>query len=277
MPTSQVILMSETCSENKNKTRRKRKYDEQKTHQSGGQLKRDRKSVTEKAYPRNSKNIDPNHQSFRPPDVTWRKRDVNKNDTKSNSVPSLPVPTEPSPLRDVLRDRAKNDVLFDINKISHPYPESNQRLFWDTTDFLLLPYCLREESQGSIENTRYWNLVTNSMRRTISTSTELEDAIKTYKISGEFHLLHAYAKKYPDESKHFFGAILPKMQEMLINLPKELTRPPKLLKRNKPFEVFLTQKQCAHLLVASFFCTLGGNAQGRANFDRLFQTNVSVS
>ena len=73
----------------------------------------------------------------------------------------------------------------------------------------------------------------------------------------EYHLLLEFEKYCPEYTRKLYN-IIPKMQKLLLKLPEVITRPPRLLKsrfRDSSETVFLSQKQCAHLLIAAFFST----------------------
>ena len=100
------------------------------------------------------------------------------------------------------------------------------------------------------------------MEREILCAEDLIAAIKTYNNKGgNFSLLRTFfiSEATLDERIDFFDSILPKMQKMMINMPNVITVPPRLLKSGKNFSVYMSQEQCAYLMVAAFFCTFPRN------------------
>jgi len=96
------------------------------------------------------------------------------------------------------------------------------------------------------------------MKNPILCIQDLEDAIKSYNQKVDtLHLLHNYFKNSAtlEERQKFFDETLPKMQKMMLDMPNVVTTSPRLLKRNNAESIYLTQEQCAHILVAAFFCT----------------------
>ncbi|CAG5090337.1 Oidioi.mRNA.OKI2018_I69.PAR.g12562.t1.cds [Oikopleura dioica] len=70
-------------------------------------------------------------------------------------------------------------------------------------------------------------------------------------------LLESYFRQNPEKKPRFFNRILPKMRKMVANADKVLTQAPQLLKKlhtQGERTIWMTQEQCAHLLVLSFFC-----------------------
>ena len=106
------------------------------------------------------------------------------------------------------------------------------------------------------------------MRRDISCATDLEDAINSYQRIGRLELLHQFANIAPsleggwEEHSQFYSTVLPKMQQMMLNMPNVITTAPRLLlhpineEQSKYSAVHMTQEQCAHLVVAAFFCAV---------------------
>jgi hypothetical protein len=102
-----------------------------------------------------------------------------------------------------------------------------------------------------------WPLIEHAMDQKILCVEDLENCIKTYNQKiGKLELLRVFftSKATLDERTMFFDETLPKMQKLLLNMPNVVTAPPKLLKRGINCDVYLTQEQCAHILVCAFFC-----------------------
>lgn len=103
-----------------------------------------------------------------------------------------------------------------------------------------------------------WPIIQTGMKRKIRSTDDLEEVIKSYNPKVfNVSLLHTYFKSEAtlEERERFFDVTLPKMQQMMLNMPNVITMSPKLLLKNENSAVYMTQEQCAHILVAAFFCT----------------------
>ena len=113
------------------------------------------------------------------------------------------------------------------------------------------------------------------MRKPILCIQDLTDAIRTYNPKIDtLRLLHTFFEHGAslEDRQQFFDHTLPKMQKMMLNMPNVVTTPPRLLLRDNAESIYLTQEQCAHILVAAFFCTFPRRNKSYKNeYDVSFQ------
>ena len=106
-----------------------------------------------------------------------------------------------------------------------------------------------------------WALIKASLRKPISTSYDLEEAVLEYnsRQAGKwsFGALHAYFSEVAaeEESMAFFSTILPRVVDLALRLPELVTHALPLLRRQEQFSVTLSQQQVACLLANAFLCT----------------------
>ena len=108
------------------------------------------------------------------------------------------------------------------------------------------------------------------MEKEILCAEDLITAIKSYNTKGgHFSLLRTFftSEASLDERTEFFDEVLPNMQKMMINMPNVITVPPKLLKAGQNFAIYITQEQCAHIMVAAFFCAFPRRNGSKTNHE----------
>lgn len=199
--------------------------------------------------------------------------------------------------RKSLRRDENVQVLFDTDTIAAnligPWPKA---AFCDTTDqwnrkYVRMPYSTKNtmrRPRTNIDISR-WPIIQTGMKRKIRSTDDLEEVIKSYNPKVfNVSLLHTYFKSEAtlEERERFFDVTLPKMQQMMLNMPNVITMSPKLLLKNENSAVYMTQEQCAHILVAAFFCTFPRRNKARyvteyddfnaINFDRLFRNKDNI-
>ena len=131
-----------------------------------------------------------------------------------------------------------------------------------------------------------WDIITESLRKPIANSYDLEEAILTYNSrKWNFFSLHSYFSDWcsEDESISFFSSVLPRIVELALSLPKLVTHGLPLLKKQLDYSISLSQQQVACLLANAFLCTFPRrNARGPTseyanypsiNFNPLFSGN----
>ena len=141
-------------------------------------------------------------------------------------------------------------MLFDTTDIAKPWPRTPQSTYvmQSGKERLTLPEIP----------------LINSKTDKVKNSKQLEYLIRSYTFRNmhgvyqkplEYHLLQKFEDRFPEIAKKFYK-IVPKMQKLLTDLPKVITRPPRLLKyrgEESSETVYLSQMQCAHLMVTAFF------------------------
>ena len=157
-------------------------------------------------------------------------------------------------------------IRTDIKSASSPpipYPSSFKDV-WDS-QHVRMPcsakslYPVGQKGSSSLE--QKWDLVTKALKRPIKNSHDLEETILSYnsRFSNKwvFRPLHAFFTEYItfQEKDEFFRDILPKMVELVLNLPKLVTHAIPLLWKQQNYSVTLSQQQIACLLANAFFCT----------------------
>ena len=128
-----------------------------------------------------------------------------------------------------------------------------------------------------------WDVIKESLRKPITNSYDLEEAILTYNSrKWNFFGLHSYFSDHcsEDEASSFFGTVLPRIIDLALSLPKLVTHALPLLKKQLDYSVSLSQQQLACLLANAFLCTFPRrNARGASteysnypsiNFNTLF-------
>lgn len=120
-----------------------------------------------------------------------------------------------------------------------------------------------KERPNDIKIVSRWEVIEKALDKTISGTFELQDAILSYnahyKKTWSFENLHAFSEEYPEASHDFFTKTLPRVQLLAKQLQEKITRPIRLLKRDKDDSkhqrLMMTQEQAAILLANAFFCT----------------------
>lgn len=131
-----------------------------------------------------------------------------------------------------------------------------------------------------------WDIITESLRKPIANSYDLEEAILSYNSRKWcFSGLHSYFSEHcsEEESSSFFGSVLPRVIELALSLPKLVTHALPLLKKQLNYSISLSQQQVACLLANAFLCTFPRrNARGvgseyanypSINFNTLFYSS----
>jgi len=171
-------------------------------------------------------------------------------------------------------------ILFNWKTASHskiePYPRTHREknIIAGT---VILPY------SGS---NRWYDIKRAMDVFTIKNVHQLYTAIKSYNSRVQrFKLLERFFDVCSNEERtHFFNKVLPKMRKMMINMPHIVTLEPKVLKTGVKGQVFLSQRQCSHLMVAAFFCAFPKRSHhsheyselNPVNFNRLFECQPEV-
>lgn len=128
-----------------------------------------------------------------------------------------------------------------------------------------------------------WEIITEALRRPLTSSHDLEKAILSYnsRYAGKWNFqgLHAYFSEVCDEAETamFFGSVLPRVVELALSLPRLVTHAVPLLQRQQPYRLSLSQQQTACLLANALFCTFPRrNASGaRSEYARYPSINFS--
>lgn len=128
-----------------------------------------------------------------------------------------------------------------------------------------------------------WDVIKESLSKPITNSYDLEEVILTYNSrKWSFYGLHSYFSDHcsEDETRSFFGTVLPRIVDLALSLPKLVTHALPLLKKQLDYSVSLSQQQVACLLANAFLCTFprrnarGANAEYSSypsiNFNPLF-------
>ena len=144
-----------------------------------------------------------------------------------------------------------------------PYP-STFRDVWDG-DHVRMPCSVQSlypvGPKGSSRLEQKWDLITKALRKPIRNSYDLEEAILSYNSrfssKWQFSSLHKYFTKYIGTKKgeEFFRVVVPKMVDLVLDLPKLVTHAIPLLKKQQNYSLTLSQQQVACLLANAFFCT----------------------
>ena len=137
-----------------------------------------------------------------------------------------------------------------------------------------------------------WDIINESLRKPIANSYDLEEAILTYNTHyarrWNFYGLHSYFNDHcsEEESRSFFGSVLPRVIDLALSLPSLVTHALPLLKKQLDYSVSLSQQQVACLLANAFLCTFPRrNARGftseyanypSINFNTLFSGSAKV-
>lgn len=199
-----------------------------------------------------------------------------------------------TPSRTQLVTNPEVQVMFNTDSLPDPVIRPYPRKFSDRWDsnHVRLP-C---SNHNKLKNPRTgeemfrWPIIESAMEQQILCPEDLESTMKQYNSKvGKMPLLHHFftTEATLEERERFFDETLPEMQKMMINFPKVITAPPKLLLKGENFTVYMTQAQCAHLLVAAFFCAFPRrNSKSRRqteyehfneiNFDRLYSNKQNV-
>ncbi|XP_026315833.1 poly(ADP-ribose) glycohydrolase [Hyposmocoma kahamanoa] len=118
-----------------------------------------------------------------------------------------------------------------------------------------------EDSNGETYLKKRWEMIEEALRKPISNSHKLADAILSYNIKfkdkWKFRALHTLFNEHldEDESNYFFNSTLPLIAKLALDLPKLVQAPIPLLKQDKNHSISLSQQQIASLLANAFFCT----------------------
>ena len=137
-----------------------------------------------------------------------------------------------------------------------------------------------------------WDIIKESLRKPIANSYDLEEAILMYNTHyarrWNFYGLHSYFNDHcsEEESRSFFGSVLPRVIDLALSLPSLVTHALPLLKKQLDYSVSLSQQQVACLLANAFLCTFPRrNARGftseyanypSINFNTLFSGSAKV-
>ena len=131
-----------------------------------------------------------------------------------------------------------------------------------------------------------WDLIESALSESLLSVDDLEVAIfsfnSRFRKSWSFRCLKGFflVEATLEERILFFDVTLPKMQKMCLEAKKQFPRPPKLLKKGSNGELYLTQEQCATILVQAFFCVFPRrnsfksgseySSYNQINFNRIF-------
>ena len=134
-----------------------------------------------------------------------------------------------------------------------------------------------------------WDLVTDALRKPVTNSYDLQEAIMTYNSrysrKWDFRGLHSYFNEVCDETESatFFHSIFPKIVDLALDLPNIVTHAVPLLRKQQNYSTTFTQQQIACLLANAFLCTFprrNTNQSGSEyakypsiNFNSLFISN----
>ena len=186
-------------------------------------------------------------------------------------VPRLKQGEPPKPFPDKFKD------VWDGNHVRMPC--STQNLFPVSSP------ASKEKAEDKTLVSR-WDVITQSLRKPIANSYDLEEAILSYNSrKWSFSSLHSYFSDHcsEDEGDSFFGQVLPRVVDLALSLPDLVTHALPLLKKQQDYSVSLSQQQIACLLANAFLCTFPRrNARGAAaeysnypniNFNSLFYGN----
>lgn len=205
-----------------------------------------------------------------------------------------------------LRRQENCQFLFDVDSpILAPYPR-DLRDKWDDRH-VRMPFSEQNSKKikqiagfnvpafGKTVEIPKWTDVMDGVGKyetPIESPEELKEAINKYnKEVKDITLIEKFFESHAEisESEEFFEKILPNMQKMVANSPQILTQAPRLMKNTlrKEQSIWMTQEQCAHMLVLSFFCCwpkrTGRNAKeeyrnfNEINFTRFFSLNPTRS
>ena len=174
------------------------------------------------------------------------------------------------------KENVLSQFLFDVDSLElAPYP----KIFtdkWDT-NHVRMPFSTENKKKmnipasgrldrimGKTESVFIpkWDEIMGGaghFQKPIESPVELLEAIQKYnKQVKDISLIEKFFEAHAsiDESDDFFVNILPKMQKMVARAPEVLTQAPRLMKNGlgKEQMIWMTQEQCAHMLVLSFFC-----------------------
>ncbi len=144
-----------------------------------------------------------------------------------------------------------------------PYPSSFKDI-WDS-QHVRMP-CSTQSlypvgDKGSNRLEQKWDLVVKALKKPIRNCCDLEETILSYNSRFSkrwvFRPLHAFFDEFisAQERDEFFRNVLPKMAELVLNLPQLVTHAIPLLQKQQNYSVTLSQQQIACLLANAFFCT----------------------
>lgn len=144
-----------------------------------------------------------------------------------------------------------------------PYPKDYADV-WDKIHVRLpcSPHCMYPVSDFLGKRlVRKWELIRNELKKPISNSLELEEAIRGCNRrqldNWDFTGMHTFFTDVleSDESRAFFKNVLPRMADLTLRLPYLCTRAIPLLRKGETHSISFTQLQIASLLANAFFCT----------------------
>ena len=189
--------------------------------------------------------------------------------TASHAVlfrPRLKPGEPPTPFPDKFKD------VWDSNHVRMPC--SSQSVF---------PVASSAASDKTTSKTLVsrWDIIKESLRKPINNSYDLEEAILTYNTRRwNFYGLHSYFNDHcsEDETKSFFGSVLPRVVELALSLPTLVTHALPLLKKQLDYSISLSQQQVACLLANAFLCTFPRrNARGATSeYSKYPSTNFNT-
>lgn len=200
------------------------------------------------------------------------------------------------PVLPLLQSTASHAVLFHPRlkpgKPPIPFPNTFKDV-WDSNHVRMpcssqsmFPVVMTTENGGKGDGKTLvsrWDVIKESLSKPITNSYDLEEAILTYNSrKWSFFGLHSYFSDHcsEDETRSFFGTVLPRIIDLALSLPKLVTHALPLLKKQLDYSVSLSQQQVACLLANAFLCTFprrnarGANAEYSSypsiNFNPLF-------
>ncbi|CBY08840.1 unnamed protein product [Oikopleura dioica] len=224
----------------------------------------------------------------------------NESDDDQRDFPTFSEKVEKFPKWKELRRKENCQFLFDVDSPDlAPYPKRFADK-WDA-NHVRMPFSKENTKKtsrllgmGSVLVPKWEDIMDGigKYQQPIKSPVELLEAIQKYnKQVIDISLVEKFFEAHAsiDESTDFFEKILPKMQKMVAKAPEILTQAPRLLKNGlrKEQMIWMTQEQCAHMLVLSFFCCwpkrAGRNAKeeytrfNEINFTRFLSLNPTRS
>lgn len=160
-----------------------------------------------------------------------------------------------------------HSVLFEwpitLDEKGIPKPKQG-KIIWNN-NFVRLPFHSENKIQftnefGEAKTVERWCVIKEALSGKITTSQELEDAIKVYnpqyKEKWNFRSLHKMIEDLnEDETEAFFTNLLPHIIKLALDLPNYIKSSIPLVKQQTNFSVSLSQQQIASLLANAFLCT----------------------